>query len=152
SSSSLRGCKQIASQNAPTLRRSKSSLFRQPSLSHSAKSVSRQRNSASHSSRQSARNRRGTITPTARISQSQQRKRVVDVKLPISFIRVVTWRPDQPSSPFGLESNRPSAPLAQGRWRRRRKPAGRADSYQPAPPRAVVRRPHSRPGQPQGQL
>src|SRR5262249_52662452 len=39
-------------------------------------SVSRWRNSASHSRRQSARSRRGTITPTKRISQSQKRKRV----------------------------------------------------------------------------
>src|SRR5215510_11520649 len=68
SSSSLRGCKQIASQKAPTLRRSKSSLFRQSSLSQSANSISRERNSASHSSRQSARKRRGTITPMTRIS------------------------------------------------------------------------------------
>src|SRR5215470_5497340 len=50
-----------------------------PSLSHSASNDSRYRNSASHSRRQSARKRRGTITPMTRISQSQKRKRVVCV-------------------------------------------------------------------------
>src|SRR5262249_5449425 len=58
-----------ASQNAARLRLSSSSLFRQSRRSHSASSRSRYRNSASHSCRQSARRRRGTITPITAISQ-----------------------------------------------------------------------------------
>ena len=74
-----------ASQKAPVLLRHKSSLCFQSSLSHSASKLSRQRNSASHSCRQSRRQRRGTITPTMRISQSQKRKRMVEVVPAISF-------------------------------------------------------------------
>src|SRR6266511_2696192 len=69
SSSNLFGCSHTASQNALVLRRDRSSFVRQSSRSHSANISSRWRNSASHSRRQLARRLRGTITPTARISQ-----------------------------------------------------------------------------------
>src|SRR5262245_42861641 len=46
---------------------------------------SRYCNSASHSCRQPARNRRGTITPITRTSQSQKRKRVVRARSDINF-------------------------------------------------------------------
>src|SRR5262249_57137484 len=57
------GRKARESQNGGTRRPNRSSLSRQPSLSQSASNISRDRNAASHSSRQSARSRRGTITP-----------------------------------------------------------------------------------------
>src|SRR5262245_26108759 len=68
SSSSLLGCSDSASQNALALRRSRSSLFRQSRRSQSASCHSRYCSSVSHSWRQSARRRRGTITPTSAIS------------------------------------------------------------------------------------
>src|SRR5256885_11574860 len=65
----LRGCKQRATQKGSTLRRCMSLLFRQLSLSNSARKISRDLTTASPSCRQSARKRRGTITPMTRISQ-----------------------------------------------------------------------------------
>src|SRR5690349_7092369 len=56
--------------NAPALCASRSRLVRQLSWSHFASSCSRYCNSASHSCRQSARKRRGTITPISVMSQS----------------------------------------------------------------------------------
>src|SRR5215475_10581799 len=53
------------------------SLLRQFSQSQSVSNSRRWSNSASHSCRQSARKRRGTITPISRISQSQNRERFV---------------------------------------------------------------------------
>src|SRR5262245_20587954 len=87
SSSNLCRCSQSASQNAPRLRHSISSLFRQSSLSQRANSSSRYSNSASHSCRKRARKRRGTITPLKRINQRQKRKRVVCVELITGFIK-----------------------------------------------------------------
>src|SRR4030095_11756807 len=83
SSSNLVGCSSSASQNAPRLLRSKSSLVFQLSLSQSVNRISRYLNSASHSCFQSQRSLLGTITPMTRISHSQKRKRVVAVDLDI---------------------------------------------------------------------
>src|SRR5262245_16238894 len=59
------------------LYRSRCSLLRQSSLSHSANNASRYHNSASRSCRQSARSRCNTISPISIISQSQRRNRDV---------------------------------------------------------------------------
>ena len=54
--------------------------------------------------------RRGTITPTTRISQSHKRKRIVRVKAAIEFTRGATTPADQPSlrriSAWGLSIRR----------------------------------------------
>src|SRR5262245_42045280 len=110
SSSHRFGCNHNASQNALVLRHNKSNLFFQSNLSHSASSASRSRNSASHSCRQSERKRRGTITPTSAINQSQKRKRFFPILETISFSRDEAQTLDQFWWPFWPGRNKRSAP------------------------------------------